>query len=86
MPGIVRIQVGAEPWTDYNIAPIASDYGTAFCLVKLLSPCNGYDVLLHGKHSTCECHGFLKHGHCKHVGGLAKLVERGILAGKGGAA
>jgi hypothetical protein len=59
--------------------------------VKLLTPHDRYDVLLHGEHSSCECKGFLRHSGCKHVDGLAKLVERGILDGsplpvKGGAA
>jgi hypothetical protein len=79
MPGIVRIQVGDEPWTDYNLARIGSDFGTAFRLVKLLGPHDRYDVLLDGRQSSCECKGFLRHGHCKHAAGLGKLVELGRL-------
>jgi hypothetical protein len=39
-----------------------------------------YDVNLSpdGKH-RCECLGFLRWGHCKHVNGLAVLVEGGKL-------
>ena len=79
MPGIVRIQVGDEPWTDYNLAPIASAFGRAFRLVKLLGPHDRYDVLLNGERSTCECKGFLRWGHCKHIGALYALAEKGHL-------
>jgi hypothetical protein len=81
MPGVVRIQVGDEPWTDYNPAKIPSDFGTAFRLVKVLGPCSRYDVLLDGERSTCVCKGFLRHGYCKHIDGLETLVNRGALDG-----
>ena len=77
MPGLVRIRVGDEPWTDYNLAPIHSDFGRAFRLVKLLGPHDRYDVLLQGEHSTCECKGFLRHHHCKHLGAIYALAEKG---------
>jgi hypothetical protein len=38
-----------------------------------------YCVLLDGARSTCECLGFLRWGHCKHVEALAALVEGGAL-------
>jgi hypothetical protein len=79
MPGIVRITVGEEPWCDYNVARIPSDFGRAFRLVKILGPHDRYDVLLNGEHSSCECKGFLRHGHCKHVDGLQALVAAGKL-------
>ena len=28
---------------------------------------------------TCECLGFLRHGRCKHVQGLAALIGHGLL-------
>ena len=28
---------------------------------------------------SCECLGFLRHGHCRHVLGLLALVSRGLL-------
>ena len=29
--------------------------------------------------SSCECLGFLRHGHCRHVLGLRALIEKGLL-------
>ncbi len=26
---------------------------------------------------SCECMGFLRHGHCRHIEGLQALIERG---------
>jgi hypothetical protein len=26
---------------------------------------------------SCECMGFLRHGHCRHIEGLRALIERG---------
>jgi hypothetical protein len=86
MPGVVRIQVDGEPWADYNLARLPSAFGTAFRLVKHLGRCERYDVLLDGSRSSCECRGFLRHGHCKHQAGMQALVNRGILAGERGAA
>jgi hypothetical protein len=47
--------------------------------VKLLGEHDTYHVNLAGPRSTCEGKGFLAHGHCKHVSGLAALVEKGLL-------
>jgi hypothetical protein len=60
MPGTVRIQVGDEPWSDYTFCRIASAFGVAFRLVKVLPPCERYDALLDGERSTCECKGVLR--------------------------
>lgn len=34
-----------------------------------------------GRHEecSCECLGFLRHGHCKHVQGLLALIRHGLL-------
>jgi hypothetical protein len=77
--GVVRIQVGDEPWTDYNLARIGSAFGTAFRLVKLLGPHDRYDVLLDGRQSSCCCKGFYYSGSCKHISGLQALVNAGKL-------
>jgi hypothetical protein len=38
-----------------------------------------YDLLMHGKQSTYEFKGFLRHGHCKHVLTLAEMILAGLL-------
>lgn len=40
-------------------------------------PLDVYDVLLDGARSSCECLGFIKHAHCKHVEGLEALHANG---------
>ena len=54
---------------------LASDFGRAVELQKWDDAAEAYHVLLSGdgRHS-CECKGFLHHGHCKHVEGLAALL------------
>jgi hypothetical protein len=41
-------------------------------------PCS-YDVRVAGRDSSCECMGWLRWGHCKHVDSLATLAEGGAL-------
>lgn len=82
-PGVVHIQVGKDE-ADYFLRPLASDFGQAFALEKFGWQRRGdepdiYHVLLAGDQSTCECQGFLRWNHCKHVEGLAALVARGKL-------
>jgi hypothetical protein len=77
---IVEITVGKE--TDfYFVDKMPSDFGAAFELQK----CN-YDgddethhVNLDGQRSSCECKGYMRHHHCKHIAGLAALVQLGKL-------
>jgi hypothetical protein len=78
MPGIVQITVGKST-TDYFVEPIASDFGTAFRLTKILGEHDGYHVNLASdpKDHRCDCKGHLKHGHCKHVDSLAALRNAG---------
>lgn len=70
--------------TTYLLTPIASDFGAAFHLTKSIGP-DGiggekYDVLLHGKESSCTCPGNTYHGHCKHLDAITALVQSGKLA------
>jgi hypothetical protein len=39
-----------------------------------------YDVTCGPQTRSCECLGFLRHGHCKHGDALAVLHERGMLS------
>ena len=87
--GAVQITIGGEPH-NYLILPFPSDFGSAFRLIKqeLVPQTEGfyelkdtarYHVNLNGPLSTCECLGFCKHGHCKHVEGLTVLRQRNLI-------
>jgi hypothetical protein len=87
--GAIQITIGKER-QPYDVRLLDSDYGVAYRLIKheLVQQPEGfyeleitacYDVLLCGTESTCECKGFLKHRHCKHVEGLTVLRQRGLI-------
>ena len=87
--GAIQITIGGEPH-NYLIYPLRSDFGAAFRLIKQelvpqeegfyeLEDTARYNVCLDGERSSCECIGFSKHGHCKHVSGLAVLRQRGLI-------
>jgi hypothetical protein len=70
----------------YGLQPFNSDFGAAFRLTKADrgdGHSEQYDVcLLEGGRSTCECLGYLHHGHktvCKHIAALFQLQKRGLL-------
>ena len=87
--GAVQIFIDGEAH-NYLILPIPSDFGAAFRLIKQellpvepgvweLEDTACYNVNLNGPQSTCECLGFLQHGHCKHVEGLTVLRQRNLI-------
>jgi len=78
--GIVRITVGEE-YADYFLTMIPADYGRGFKVEKVGLMANDppYHVNIDGDKRSCECKGFLRHGHCKHADGLAALVAAGQL-------
>jgi hypothetical protein len=66
----------------YRLESLLADAGRGFRLVKAdrgNGPEETYDVLLDGQFSTCECKGFLRWNHCKHVESLSALCEVGKL-------
>jgi hypothetical protein len=67
--------------TAYRLEELKADFGTAFRLCKAYQGGNAepeaYDILLAEEGATCECMGFLRHGHCKHADALAKLHQLG---------
>ena len=79
-PGVVRITVGKEH-ADYFLTLIPADFGRGFKVEKIGLHENEppYHVHLDGENRSCECKGFLRHGHCKHSDGLAALVAAGRL-------
>jgi hypothetical protein len=76
-PGVVRISVGSKS-NDYFLTPVAADFGKGFLLEKIGAE-ESYHVNLNDERSSCECKGFLAHGHCKHRDGLAALAAAGRL-------
>jgi hypothetical protein len=69
--------------TAYRLTPLSSDFGRAVRLQKADKgdgESEEYNVLLDGARSTCECLGYLKHGHCKHSAGLQAIITSGQLA------
>lgn len=75
-PGVVRIHQGKEE-DSYLLYSLATDFGHGWRLVK--EDGETYDINLNGPRSTCECKGFLRWHHCKHVEGLQALVSHGLL-------
>lgn len=79
----VEITVGKERAL-YGIKPIKTDFGQrAFEVVKSGEVDYGergyYSVLLDGENSTCDCRGWLRHGHCKHCWACQKLADRNLI-------
>jgi hypothetical protein len=79
--GVITIHVGHNA-TEYTLRRLACDYGEAYELAKFVTQGGEvYHVNLdrqHGRH-TCDCKGFLRWNHCKHVEGLAALIAAGRL-------
>ena len=73
--------------TDYWLRVVPSDFGEAYRLSKIVPTGDGpaelgevYHVLFEDQFNhTCECKGFLRHGHCKHIDSLKALRDAGRL-------
>jgi hypothetical protein len=78
-PGVIRLTVGTAA-ADYYVFCLPADFGIAFRVVKIgLHEEGEYAVNIDGEKRSCECKGFLHHGHCKHADGIAALIARGQL-------
>lgn len=70
---------------EYFLDKIPSDFGEAFLIEKRdYRPLregeqeSRYHVLLANEQDrTCECKGFLSHGHCRHIEGILALRAKG---------
>src|SRR5262245_45236552 len=84
-PALLTLHVGGKE-CDYWLRVVPSNFGEAFQLTKIIPTGNGpaelgevYFVLFESEFSaSCECKGFLRWGHCKHLDSLKALR----LAGK----
>lgn len=73
---------GDEPQSDYWMDLIPTDFGTGFRFRKIWDGHDfaegSYDVLLDGSQSSCECKGFLRWGHCKHLQAAMQAASEGL--------
>jgi len=77
---------------EYRVEEFACDGGRGFTLRKLAGGSDptteSYDVFLPFEETadagfaweTCDCHGFERFGHCKHVDAIRAIVDRGLIA------
>jgi hypothetical protein len=85
-PAILTLHVGCDE-TTYLIRPVPNNFGEAFELTKLEIVDDGpaergevYHVLFESEFSeSCECKGFLRWGHCKHLDSIKALRDAGKL-------
>jgi hypothetical protein len=73
------MQVGKEEFSYWLLAIPCELGGLGLELRKPLPDGTTYHVHLDGEHSTCECDGFLRWNHCKHVEALLALQADGRL-------
>jgi hypothetical protein len=76
-PGAVELAVGKAS-AAYLITEIPADCGRGFAVEKITDG-TAYAVNIDADRRSCECKGFLHHGHCKHGDGLAALIAAGRL-------
>lgn len=84
--GLIRLtetaKHGQKAIAHYHLQELPTDLaGRAFrCEKHGHEEESSYDVLVDGRNSICECKGFNRWGHCKHVEALTALVAAGKLA------
>ena len=77
--GVFSVRVG-ERTTFYTLHEIRCDIGGRGFEVHRLGLGELYHVRVGvAVECSCECLGFLRHGHCRHVLGLLALVGRGLV-------
>ncbi len=74
---LLTLTVGTSA-TRYYCQRIPSDFGRAVRLDKFATE-GGESYAINvggerGNRSSCECLGFLRHGHCKHLDAVKKLL------------
>ncbi len=86
--GSLHLTVGKESFA-YWLDVLPHQFGAGVVAVRLTKLAayhvegepDNYDVVVSpgGKGDGCECRGFLRHRHCKHLDGVRLLVETGKL-------
>ena len=77
--GVIRLTV-AKKAADYFLTFLPADFGRGFKVEKIgLHESGSYAVNIDGEKRSCECKGFMRHGHCKHADGIAALIAAGRL-------
>ena len=78
--GVIRLTV-AKKAADYFLTLIPTDFGRGFKVEKigLHATESGCHINIDGEARSCECKGFVRHGHCKHADGIAALLAAGRL-------
>jgi hypothetical protein len=65
---------------DYVFKEIRCDIGGRGFAVHRIGLADLYHVRVGApRDSSCECLGFLRHGHCRHIQGLAALIGHDVL-------
>src|SRR3954467_4710849 len=77
---VIRQKQGnqAEQVDAYFLEPIPSQMGGRGLILHKHDG-TSYAVLLSGPDSECDCKGFTRYSHCKHVESLLALQQRGKL-------
>jgi hypothetical protein len=77
--GVIRIRMGKEV-AYYDVAEVDCQFPNSrgFCLEKQREPNGCYHVCLcmtNPQDHTCECRGFLAHGHCRHIAAAILIAQ-----------
>ena len=59
----------------YFLGPVPAIYGRGYLCSKIYG--NAYAVQVEDDGATCECRGFRRWGHCKHIDVIVALRNRG---------
>jgi hypothetical protein len=80
--GLLRLREAGAEAAHYFVSTLPADYGRGFQVEKLGPDgrvVETYHVNLNGRQSLCECKGWLRWQHCKHLEALTALIDHGKL-------